>query len=69
MQDCMDNPINIWFSKEHDKLVRKEPNILNLYLRTGIVLMVLAKDIDTKYEYALQISLQQGHYQTKLHRL
>jgi hypothetical protein len=56
----MNNPINIWFSKEPDKLVRKEPNTLKFYLRTRLVLMVLEVNIETKYEYALQKALQQG---------
>jgi hypothetical protein len=33
-------------NKEPDKLVCKEPNIWKIYLRTSIVLMVLAKDIE-----------------------
>jgi hypothetical protein len=31
--------------------------------------MVLAKGTDAKYDYALQISLQERRYQTKLHIL
>jgi hypothetical protein len=42
----MDNPINIWFTEEPDKLVRKEPDIWIAYHRTmTCFFLVLAKTL------------------------
>jgi hypothetical protein len=50
------------------QLIRKEPDIWKAYLRTMTCFHGTSKNIETEYEYSLQITWQQGHYHMKLHK-